>query len=324
MKNRVGLGTFPLSSVFNKISVSDAEKLVQEFIGLGGYYFDTAPMYGNGEIEKLLGRALKGIPRDNYYLGTKTVEYVDDQGNVFKSGKYADVIKQIDNSLSRLNTDYVDLLMVHSPDPDTPIEETLSAMEEVQKQGKAKELAVSNVNLGELKRYNSTGKIKYVENSFSLINRSLSSEFEKYLLDNGINLIPYHLLEIGQLTDLALKEVKLNDGDLRTKVTYWNQDNQDSVFAWVREQLAPIAAKNNITITQLNLAWALAQKYIDFVIVGTTKEKYLKMNLEADDIVLSDQTIEEVNQARVSFEKLIKTKYNQSVREFRGLNEKFY
>lgn len=324
MNNRVGLGTFPLSSVFNPITNTEAEKLVNKFIDLGGYYFDTAPLYGNGEIEKLLGRALKNVPRDKYFLGTKTVKYIDDNGNVFKSGKYEDVVKQIDNSLLRLNTNYVDLLMVHSPDSNTPIDETLRAMEKLQEQGKAKELAVSNVNLAELREYNKTGKIKYVENSFGLINRSLSAEFEKYLLDNKIFLIPYHLFEIGMLTDIALTDYKLKEGDLRNKVTYWNKKNQEVGFAWVRQHLAPIAKKNGVTIDQLNIAWSLHQKFIDFIIVGTTKTEYLKSNLKANEITLNEETINEINNACNDFENLIITEYGQSVREFRGLNEKFY
>ena len=122
MKNKVGLGTFLLVGVFNPISTLDAEKLVHKFINLGGFYIDTAPAYGNGEVEKILGRVLKKINRDSYYLITKTIKHVDKNGKLFKSGKYEDVIKQIDNSLLRLNLDYVDCLMIHSPDSQTPIQ----------------------------------------------------------------------------------------------------------------------------------------------------------------------------------------------------------
>ncbi len=324
MKNRVGLGTFPLSSVFNPISSADAEKLVKKFIELGGYYIDTAPLYGNGEVEKLLGQALKSTPRENFYLITKTVKHVDENGKLFKSGKYEDVVKQIDNSLTRLDLDYVDCLMVHSPDKDVPIEETLRAMEELQKAGKVKDLAVSNVNLEELKEYNKTNKIKFVQNSFSLINRSISTELEKYFIDNKISLIPYHLLEIGLLTGIAFENFKLRDGDLRRQVPYWNQENQDIVFDWVRNSLAPIAKKLGITIGQLNIAWALHQPIIDFIIAGTTKPEYLSINLKANDIKLSKEILLEIENAYKSLEVKIKSDYGKSLREFRGLNEKYY
>lgn len=228
--NRVGLGTFPLVGVFNPISTHEAGNIVKKFIELGGYYIDTAPLYGNGEIEKLLGKILKTVPRDKFYLCTKTVKHVDRNGKLFESGKYKDVVEQINNSLVRLKLDYVDLLMVHSPDDNVPIEETLKALEKLQSGGKVKELAVSNVNLDELKEFNKSGKIKYVQNRFSLINRSLSSDFKDYLISNNINLIPYHLLEIGLLTGIAFENYKLRKGDLREELPYWNQENQNARY----------------------------------------------------------------------------------------------
>lgn len=324
MKNRVGLGTFPLASVFNPISVSGAEKIVKKFIDSGGYYIDTAPLYGNGEVEKLLGRVLKTVPKDKFYLGTKTVKHIDRNGKLFKSGKYEDVISQINNSLSRLQIDYVDLLMIHSPDESVSIEETLKAMEKLQDDGKVKELAVSNVNIDELKEYNKTGKIKYVQNRFSLINRSLSSELETYLLDNKIKLIPYHLLEVGLLTGIAFENFKLREGDLRREWSYWNGENQKVIFEWVRNSLSPIANKLGITIGQLNIAWALKQAFIDFVVIGTTKLEYLEINLKASGIELDKKTLQEIDEEYRVLVDEIKSKYGKTMREFRSLNEKYY
>jgi len=323
-KNRVGLGTFPLAGVFSPISTKDAENIVAQFIDNGGYYFDTAPLYGNGEIETLLGRVLKNIPREKYYMSTKTVKHVDENGKLFKSGRYEDVLKQFDNSLKRLNLEYVDLLMAHQPDEDVPIEETLRGMIELKKLGKVRELAVSNVNLDELKEFNKTGEIRYVQNRFSMVSRSLSPEFQSYLADNNIRLIPYHLLEIGLLTGIAFEDYKLRDGDLREKLPYWDSENQKVIFEWVRSSLSPIAKKLGITIGQLNISWALHQPYIDFVVVGTTRPDYLKINLKANDINLSKEVLEEIDSVYNNLEQSIKSKYNKTMREFRGLNEKYY
>jgi len=324
MNNKVGLGTFPLAGVFNPISSSEAEKLVKQFIDLGGFYIDTAPLYGNGEIEKLLGNTLKDVPRNKYYFCTKTVKHVDKQGKLFKSGKYKDVFEQIDNSLTRLKMDYVDLLMVHQTDDNVPIDETLKALEDLQKTGKVKELAVSNVNLDELKEYNQTGKIKYVQNRFSLINRSLSSDFKKYLIENQIYLMPYHLLEIGLLTGIAFEDFKLREGDLRKNLPYWDSKNQEVIFKWVRDELSPISKKLGITTGQLNQAWALHQPFVDFIVVGTTKVEYLEINLKSNLIKLDKESLDEIEEAYKKLEKQILTDFHQTVREFRGLNEKFY
>ena len=323
-QNRVGLGTFPLAGVFNHISVKNAEKLVRQFIDEGGYYIDVAPMYGNGEIEKLLGRVLKSVPREKYYLGTKTVKHVDKYGKLFRSGKYKDVIEQMDNSLKRLKMDYVDLLMIHSPDTQVPIEETLRALEKLQQVGKVRELAVSNVNLEELKKYNQTGKIKYVQNRFSLINRSISSELKQYLIENKIYLVPWHLLEIGLLTGSAFEGFELRKDDFRQGLPYWNKLNQQEISLWVRNELAPIAKSLGVTIGQLCIAWGLHQPFIDFVVVGTTKPEYLDLNLKANNVMLTPDVVSEIDAAYVGFEAMIKVKYGQTMREFRGLNEKYY
>ncbi len=322
--NRIGLGTFPLVGVFNEINQNDAEKLVRHFLDNGGYYIDTAPLYGNGEMEKLLGRVLKDYPRNNFYIITKTVKHVNEEGEVFKSGKYKDVVEQMDRSLQRLQLDYVDQLMAHRPDENTPIDETLKAMEKLQDQGKARELSVSNVNLAELIEFNKSGKIKFIQNRFSFISRSLDSEFENYMMDNNIKLIPYHLLEIGLLTEIAVDNFELRKGDLREKLPYWDKVNQEEIFEFVRTKLASLAKELGITIGQLNMAWALNQKTIDFIVVGTTKEKYVEINLKANDIKLDGNILSKMEEMYQEFENMIKEKYGKSMREFRGLNEKYY
>ena len=326
-RNRVGLGTFPLASVFSQIDTRQAEKIVESFLVNGGYYIDTAPLYGFGEIEKLLGHVLKKYPREKYFLMTKC-GYVDVEGKSFqtvrKSGKYEDVIRECENSLRRLNMDFIDLYLVHSPNKQIPFSETINALTKLKKDGKIKEIGVSNVNLSELKEYNSNCQIKFVQNRFSLINRSINSEFEEYLLENKIYFMPYHLLEIGLLTGIAFENFKLRPGDLRENLSYWNIKNQELIFKWVREKLAPISKGLGITIGQLNIAWGLQQKFMGFVIVGTTREDYLKINLAANDIRLSDEVLLKLDRAYIDLELEINEKYKMSVREFRGLNEKYY
>src|SRR3989344_9210303 len=175
-RNRVGLGTFPLAGVFSPVTKTKAKRVVQKFLDEGGYYIDTAPLYGFGEVEILLGDALKKYSRNQFYITTKC-GYIDVEGKTFqtiqKSGKYKDVVRECERSLKRLQLDYVDLYFVHSPDPDTPFDETMEALFKLQKDGKIKEIGVSNVNLEELKEYNKFGNVKYIQNRFSLINHSI-------------------------------------------------------------------------------------------------------------------------------------------------------
>lgn len=322
--NRVGIGTFPLAGVFNKITTKDAEKLMQSFLSLGGYYIDTAPLYGLGEVEEILGRVLKKIPRERYYIITKAGKVIIPDKRVINSSKREDVIRECDNSLRRLGIDFIDLYMIHSPDPETPFEETMDAMHALQKAGKIGAIAVSNVSLEELKEYAKYAKISYVQNSFNMINRSIDTSFEEYLHRHKIYLIPYHLLGIGQLTGIAFENYRLRKGDLREQVSFWDSKNQDVIFSWVRESLAPIAKGLGITIGQLNIAWALHQSFIDFVIVGATKEQYLPINLKASSVNLSVSSLKQLEEAYQKLESDIMYKYGKTVHEFRGLNSKNY
>jgi aryl-alcohol dehydrogenase-like predicted oxidoreductase len=328
LKNRVGLGTFPLASVFSKISKDKAKEIVKLFLDNGGYYIDTAPLYGFGEVESLLGEVLPKYPRDKYFIFTKC-GYVDVEGKTFqtvqKSGKYDDVVKECERSLKRLGLDYVDLYFVHSPDPNTSFDETMKALIKLQEQGKIKEIGVSNVNLAELKEYNKNANVKYVQNRFSLINRSIDKDLERYLLEKKIGLIPYQVIDRGQLTGKVFEGVgNLITGDLRIGRSDWLPDKINVIADWVKENLSPIAKRFNITLGQLSVAWALHQKYLSFVIVGTTNPEYIPINLKANNIVLSPAVLKEIDEAYYKLEKEVKVKFHQTIREFRGLNEKYY
>jgi aryl-alcohol dehydrogenase-like predicted oxidoreductase len=327
-KNRVGLGTFPLADVFSKITREEAKEIVKQFIDLGGYYIDTAPMYGFGEVENILGEVLSQYPRDKYFIATKC-GYIDVEGKTFqtikKSGKYDDVIRECDRSLQRLKVDYIDLYFMHSPDPNVPIEETLKAMEKLQADGKIKEIGVSNVNLEELKAYNATGKIRYIQNRFSLLNQSINPELQKYMIENNIKLVPYQVIDRGQLTETVLEGAeRLVGSDLRIGRSDWLPEQVYVIQDWTKTTLLPIAEKLGISLVQLSIAWALHQQYMGFVIVGNTNPKYTDINLKSDQVKLDESVLTKIDQAYKKLESTIQEKYGQSIREFRGLNEKYY
>lgn len=279
--NRVGLGTYPFANVYSPLSKKGAKNVVRLFIDKGGYYIDTAPVYGFGEVETLLGEVLRDFPREKYYISTKC-GYVDVEGKTFqtvqKSGKYEDVIDECEKSLKRLRTDYIDLYFVHWPDPNTPFDETMSALSKLQEDGKIKEIGVSNITLEELQEYNKRGGVKYIQNRFSLINRSISRELEEYMMDNSIKLVPYQIIDRGLLTEKV-------------------QEKSTIIGDWVRTSLSPIAKRAGITLSQLSIAWALHQKFVGFVLVGVTNPQNVEINLHADSILLSDETMRQIDDA---------------------------
>lgn len=325
--NKVGLGTFPLANVFSKVTKKQAENIVKTFLDQGGYYIDTAPLYGFGKIEKLLSKVLKNYPRNKYYLITKC-GYTNVEGKTFqtveKSCKYKDVIRECERSLKRLRINCIDLYFVHSPDYETPFKETVRALTKLQKDGKIKEIGVSNVNLEELKEYNQSNKVKFIQNRFSLINQSIDQSFAKYLLEKNIKLIPYQPIDRGQLSDKSLDSLKLKEKDLRKGKSDWDSKVIKIIINWVKSEIHPLAKKINVKIEQLAIAWTLQQKYVHFPIVGATNIEQVKNNLWANKIKLSKTVLKEISKAYKNLETQIRIKYDQSVREFRGLNEKYY
>lgn len=327
MHNRVGLGTFPLANVFSEITPEHAKDIVRRFINNGGYYIDTAPMYGFGEIEKLLGGVLKEFPREKFYIATKCA-YKDVEGKTFQTiprgARYKEVMRECEISLKRLNLEYIDLYFIHSPDPNVPFEETMNALNELQKHGKIKEIGVSNVDLSQLKEYRKYGDVRYVQNRFSLINRSINREFEVYLIENNIGLVPYQVIDRGQLTGSLIEGIKLRDGDLRVGRSDWSADKLDFLRQWSRNSFSPIAQQLGITIGQLSMAWALHQKFVNFIIVGLTNPEYIPINLKANKVMLGGDVLLKIEEAYSKLEEETMRKYHQSVREFRGLNEHYY
>lgn len=326
--NRVGLGTFPLADVFSHVSKDDAKNIVRQFINSGGYYFDTAPMYGFGETEVLLGEVFKEFPRDKFYVATKCI-YINVEGKTFqtiqKSGRYDDVIRECDRSLQRMGLDCIDLYFTHSPDPNTPFDETIRAMVDLKREGKIKEIGVSNVNLKELKEYNKNGDVKFIQNRFSLINQSVDTEFQDYLNEHDIKLVPYQVIDRGQLTDRVFNKIEdMRKEDLRIGKSDWLPEKLNVITDWVKEELSPIARKLNISLEQLSIAWALHQKYLGFVIVGMTKPEIIDIDLQSNDIKLNSDILGEIDIVYKNLLEKIKKISGQSIREFRGLNEKYY
>ncbi len=323
-RNRVGLGTFPLAGVFNLISRADAERIIKTFIEEDGYFIDTAPMYGYGYVEELVGQVTKGRLRSKLSLSTKGGYIGIESKQTQISSQPADIIRECENSLKRLQTDYIDIYMIHQPDPNTPFEETIIALEKLQAQGKIRDIAVSNVSLDQLKRYNSTGKIKYIQNRFSLINRSINPEFAKYLLDHKILLIPYQTVERGQLTSRVFEKIRIPDSDLRSTKPDWEWERIFTIAEWVKLKLFPISRKLHLPLSNLAINWCLHQNFLSHVVVGTTNQEHLLLNLDASRFILAKDQIAEIDRAFRELQKLTKEKFGKEVHEFRGLNQNYY
>src|SRR5579864_2796892 len=256
--NGVGLGTFPFANPFTPVSESSALALIEEFLRRGGEYFDVSPTYAFGAVEEMLGRALRGRRREEFFIST-SCGYVRDGDGYRVSGKYDDVVRDCDESLERLGLDFIDIYMSHIPDPAIPFSETMRALADLRSAGKVRAIAVSNVTLEQLGEYNQGGDVNFVQNRFSLINRSLSSQFIDYCKDNEIGIVAYQVIERGLLTPSKNGLAEYREGDLRRRKPEFATPVQTRLREWVGRAIEPIADQSGSSVTALAIAWALQQ-----------------------------------------------------------------
>jgi len=315
----IGLGTFPLAGVFSPVSSPDAADIVRTFLNLGGKYIDAAPIYAFGEAESLLGKILRDIPRSQYYIASKWGYVWDESKRPRLSGRYDDVIAECEKSLQRLQIAEIDLYMSHVPDQNTPFEETMGAALDLQKQGKIKDIGVSNVTLEQLKEYNKYGPIKFVQNRFSLLNQSLSYDFIDYCREHGIGVTPYQVIERGLLTDAVMRGIELREGDLRNTKPEFANEFRRVIGQWVGEYLKPIADDLETSVSVLAIWWTMQQPAIALCICGSTKRIQVINNLKARKLTVHDDTLDRIDTSYQTLVDTIKRNYSMSVREFMGL-----
>jgi methylglyoxal reductase len=310
---RVSLGTYSLANVFSPLTESEARTVLQDYLDLGGFYLDTAPLYGFGRVEELIGQVLTGVRRDRFYLATK-FGYVWQTGHppgkagsaaapdgfwwskemrvyLGLNGRYQQVVAECEASLRRLGVDVIDLYMVHVPDESTPCEETMAAMADLQAQGKIRQIGVSNVSLSQLRAYNQTGLVRYVQNRFSLLNQSMDAEFVAYCREKGIGNTPYQVIERGLLTDRVLGGMKIGQGDIRQLKPEFAPLVRQVVGRWVRDHLKPVADEVGVPVATLAIWWALQQPTVAFCICGATRKTQLVSNLQAASLTPPADTL---------------------------------
>ena len=271
------------------------------FIGraleLGINFFDTADVYSLGVSEEILGRALKhfGQPRDRVVIATKVFSPMGEDPNLQGLSR-KHIMHSIDGSLRRLGTDYVDLYQIHRFDYRTPVEETLAALDDVVKAGKALYIGASSMYAWQfakmLYRADALGRTRFVtmQNHYNLIYREEEREMIPLCREEGIGLIPWSPLARGFLAGNHRKEgfgdtVRARTDDYGQRMYY-----QDSDFAVV-ERVSEIAAKRGVKNMQVALAWVLAQPGITAPIIGASKMQHLEEAVTALDLKLDESEL---------------------------------
>jgi aryl-alcohol dehydrogenase-like predicted oxidoreductase len=271
--------------------------------------FDTAPIYGMGFSEEVLAKALGGYPRDSYQILTKFglnwwdtqgeyyFESKDNDGNpitIYRNARKEAIIKECEDSLKRLKTDYIDLYQIHRPDSTTPINETFEAVYKLIKEGKVRYAGVSNYTVDQCEQALKSCLIVSNQVPYSMLERQIEQDIIPYSVSKNIGILAYSPLQRGFLTGKINTNRKFGEGDHRQDSIYYKPHNLKAINDFLNA-IKPISLTKQCSLSQLVLAWTMRQKGITSLLVGARDENQALENLHAVDVKLNDEDILFIN-----------------------------
>lgn len=282
---------------------------IRAALDMGITTIDTAPAYGFGKSERLIADALDGVDRSKYQILTKFgldwtstngdfhFATTDNEGrpvDMYRNGRPERVIKECEDSLRRLKTDYVDLLQIHWPDSTTPIADTMGAVSRLIEQGKVRAAGVCNYSVAHVEEALRVVPIVSNQVPFSLVNRRITEDVIPQALDKGLGILPYSPLQRGLLTGKFRPDYEFREGDNRKDSKYFMPENISRVNEML-EKIRPLADAHNATISQVVINWTSRQPAIASVLVGARDDKQVTENAGALAFELTDSELEYIN-----------------------------
>lgn len=297
--SRLSLGCWQLGGHgWGKVSEADMIQAVYKALDLGITLFDTAPIYGLGHSEELLGEALQA-KRRAVVIATK-VGLKWEKGDDFKKSidcSPENIYREIEGSLRRLKTDYIDIYQIHWPGPDTPIEDTMIAMQKLRASGKIRLIGCCNFPLSLLKQALEFGRIDAVQIPYNLVDREVEADLLPFCRDNNIAVLTYSSLAGGLLSGKYDKNTKFgpNDHRGRSEDGYFSKEALPGNLA-VIERVKTVATRLNKSPVQVALCWILENHSVTSAIFGAKNVVQLEENAAALGFTLSREDMKFLSQ----------------------------
>ncbi len=287
----IGLGTNAVGghNIYpNMLDEEQGKNVVRTALEQGINLLDTAFIYGPERSEELTGEVMKEYKREDIVLATKGAhKFVGDEVVIDNSPAF---LKQsVENSLRRLQTDYIDLYYIHFPDKDTPKDEAVGALKELKDEGKIRSIGVSNFTLEQLKEANKDGYVDVLQAEYNLLKREAETSFFPYTEKEKITFIPYFPLESGLLAGKYDKHQTFTD--LRAENPNFQGEKFHENLAKVAK-LKPIAEKYNQEIAHIVLAWYFTRPSVDVLIPGAKRPEQVVSNKRAAAITLAEEDVQ--------------------------------
>jgi methylglyoxal reductase len=302
----VGLGTWAIGGwMWGGTDEAKSIRAIQAAVDEGITLIDTAPAYGQGLSETIVGKALMGC-RDKVVLATKCgLVWHTRKGNHFFDyegrpvHRYLgrdSIVHEVEQSMKRLRTDRIDHYITHWQDPTTPIDETMEALELLKAQGKIRSIGASNTTPDDIKAYLAAGQLDAVQEEYSMVKREIETSHVPVCLENGVSVLSYSSLALGLLSGKIGPDRVFEGDDHRKDNPRFSTANREKVAQLMRT-IAPIAQEHEATNAQIVIAWTLQQPGITFSLCGARDESQAVENAKAGRLRLSVSDVNAISVA---------------------------
>jgi len=293
----IGLGTWAIGGPWDwgwgTQDDKDSLMAIQAALNSGINWIDTAPVYGLGHAERIVGIALKG-KRDKVFIATKCGLIWDDRRRVSNNNQPDSIFREVENSLKRLGTDYIDLYQIHWPDPKTAVDESWETLLKLHEQGKIRYAGVSNFNIPLLQECEQRGHVNSLQPPYSLLNRRAEKEVLPWCLDNGTGVVVYSPLQNGLLSG-KFNLSRLSKDDWRRRNSYFREPFLSKNLKFT-DQITTMAQKYGKTSVHLAIAWVLRHPAVTSAIVGVRNVTQVNEMLEGTGWQIEEEDLDRIDE----------------------------
>ena len=306
----IGLGTWAIGGwMWGGTDEGRSIAAIQASIDEGVSLIDTAPAYGQGVAEEIVGKAIRGR-RDKVVLVTKCGlvwhttrgnHFFDFEGRpVHRHLGRDSIFHEVEQSLRRLGTDHIDHYVTHWQDPTTPVSETMDALKELKRQGKIRSIGASNVSAGDLEAYMKAGGLDAIQEEYSMVKRYIERTLLPVCAGSAISVLSYSSLALGLLSGRIGPERVFTGDDLRKDNPRFSMANRKKI-AWLMEEIEPIADGHRASPAQIVIAWTISQPGITFALCGARDPAQARENARAGSIRLSETETKKISEAATRY-----------------------
>lgn len=299
----IGLGTWAIGGwMWGGTDEAQSIDAIQCSVDEGVTLIDTAPAYGQGRAEEIVGKALRGR-RDKVILATKCglvwhtqkgTHFFDVDGQPVHRYLGKDgIIHEVEQSLKRLGTDYIDHYITHWQDPTTPIAETMEALEMLKTQGKIRSIGASNTSIEDINAYVAAGQLDAIQEEYSMVKRDIEQTLLPVAIAHKVSALSYSSLALGLLSGKMTPDRTFDGDDQRKDNPRFSSENRKKVQA-LMDEILPVAESHNATLAQTIIAWTLQQPGITFSLCGARNADQARENAQAGRLRLTPDDIAKI------------------------------